>query len=102
MYVSHPLAKFPSQLAKPATQLLMMQAPPEQVAKPLGTFDGHTLPHDPQLFGSVLRLELQLPPQSWKGGLQEATKQVPEGQVMEAALGARPQTLPQPPQLDVE
>jgi hypothetical protein len=52
-FVSQPFETSPSQLAHPALQDPTAQLPLEHVPVPLATL--HTLPHAPQLAGSVFR-----------------------------------------------
>jgi hypothetical protein len=57
--VSQPLAGLPSQLAKPAAQVIP-QVLPEQTAVEFAP-DGHTVPHAPHEIGSLVRLRQLVP-----------------------------------------
>jgi hypothetical protein len=97
--VSQPLAYWPSQSANPLLQAPIAHTPPLHKAVPLAT--KHTLPHAPQLLGSLASFVSQpstyLPSQSPKPGLHALIAQIPLLQ-NDVAFGAE-QVIPQPPQL---
>ena len=78
MFVSQPLARVPSQLAKPALQEAMVQMPIVQAGLPLATLQ--TDPHDPQLL-TLFETSTQVVPmgvmQSCCGGAHVAEEQTP-------------------------
>jgi hypothetical protein len=95
--VSQPLAALPSQLPKPALQVIP-HTPPVQVAVPLLAL--HTLPQAPQWVGEDERLVSQplaaLPSQLPKPALQAARVHTPAAHT--AVALAKEQALPQRPQ----
>jgi hypothetical protein len=53
VFVSQPLTALPSQLPKPAVQLVNPHAPPTHAAPFVFAGTGHALPHAPQLVTDV-------------------------------------------------